>query len=64
METAQRPMPFLFNVVQFDPRFDATGEHMYFMAKGDCSKQNSPASNRDDYDILRVDKSLDPATPS
>ncbi len=57
-----RPMPFLFNVVQFDPRFDEGGEHIYFMAKGDCSKQNSPASNRDDYDILRVDKSLDPAS--
>jgi hypothetical protein len=54
----QRPMPFNFNTVQYDPRFDETGDHIYFLAKGDCSKQNSPAANRDDYDILRVDKSL------
>jgi hypothetical protein len=59
MGDCQRPKPFDFNVVQFDPRFDATGEHVFFMATGDCSKQNAPGvANRDDYDILRVDKSM------
>lgn len=58
----QRAMPFNFNIVQFDPRFDETGDHVYFMATGDCSRQNNPTSNRDDFDILRIDKSLDPAS--
>ena len=57
----KRPMPFNFNTVQFDPRFDETGDHIYFMAKGDCSRQNAGA-NRDDHDILRIDKSLDMAS--
>lgn len=62
-DDCQRPAPFNFNQVRFDPRFDEAGEHIYFLAAGDCSTQMNPGgSNREDIDILRVDKSLEPST--
>ena len=54
-----RPMPFNFNRVQFDPRFSPDGEHIYFLAAGDCSQHRPDnPTNRNDFDILRVRKDL------
>ena len=56
-----RQTPFNFNDLRFDPRFSPDAAYFYFLAAGDCSRQEM-LSNRDDFDVLRMDKSLDPAS--
>ncbi len=56
----QRPMPYNFNEVRFDPVFSDDAEFIYFLAHGDCARRasNDSPTNRDDYDILRVRRDL------
>ncbi len=60
-EDCARPAPFNFNDIYFDPKFDPSGDHIFILATGNCSLQ-SHATNRNDFDILRIDKSMDPAS--
>ena len=53
----QRMQPFNFTEVRFNPVFSANGDFFYFLAKGDCTKDEG-GSNRDDFDILRYDRDL------
>ncbi|MBU0551525.1 hypothetical protein KKF91_16180 [Myxococcota bacterium] len=54
----QRDMPFNFNEVLFNPFFGSSSDHFYFLAHGDCSRQDNPNFNRDDYDVFKVSKDL------
>lgn len=56
-----RPMPYNFIEVRFDPVFSPDSEWIYFLARGDCSRQasNENPTNRDDYDILRINRRLE-----
>ena len=48
-----------FNEVRFNPVFSADSEWIYFLAHGDCTQQIEPTSNRDDYDIFRMNRNLE-----
>jgi hypothetical protein len=53
-----REPPYDFtDVVQFNPRFSADGEWIYFLANGDCARREGN-SNREDYDIMRINRNL------
>lgn len=54
----QREMPLNFTEVLFNPHFGASSDHFYYLAHGDCSRQENPNFNRDDYDIFKVNKDL------
>lgn len=56
-----RPMPYNFIEVRFDPVFSHDSEWIYFLARGDCARQPSNANptNRDDFDILRINRRLE-----
>lgn len=55
-----RVMPYNFNEVRFDPVFSADSQWIYFQAHGDCSRRpsNENPINRDDYDIMRINRNL------
>lgn len=55
-----RQMPYNFNEVRFDPVFSSDSEWIYFLARGDCSRSqaNETPTNRDDFDILRINRDL------
>ncbi|MEE2756083.1 MAG: hypothetical protein VYA30_05460 [Myxococcota bacterium] len=48
-----------FNEVRFNPVFSSDSEWIYFLAHGPCSRRGDPPTNRDDYDILRVNRLLE-----
>ena len=50
---------FAFNEVRFNPVFSNDSEWIYFLVHGDCSRRGDPPTNRDDYDILRVNRALE-----
>lgn len=56
-----RAMPYNFIEVRFDPVFSEDSEWIYFLARGDCSRQqsNDTPTNRDDFDILRINSALE-----
>jgi len=57
----QRPAPFNYNTVAFDPRFSPDGDYIYFLATGNCSIQAGTA-NRTDTDVLRVNREVGAAS--
>ncbi len=57
MGECEREEPYNFNEVSFDPVFGPEGSHIYFLAKGDCTRQ-AGGSNRDDSDIVRLPRNL------
>ncbi len=52
---------YYFNEVRFNPVFSSDSEWIYFLARGDCSRRGDPPTNRDDFDILRINRNLDGA---
>ena len=44
-----------FNEVRYAPVFSRNSASVYFLARGDCSRRGNPPTNRDDYDVLRLD---------
>jgi hypothetical protein len=59
----QRPMPYTFNEVRFDPIFSEDANFIYFLAVGDCARRAADnPTNRDDHDILRIDRNLGEVT--
>jgi Tol biopolymer transport system component len=49
---------FAFNEVRFNPVFSQDSEWIYFLVHGPCSRRGDPPTNRDDYDILRINRNL------
>jgi len=61
-DSCVRAMPYNFSEVRFNPVFSEDSEWIYFMAHGDCSRRpggDNPPTNRDDYDILRINRRLE-----
>jgi hypothetical protein len=54
--------PYPFTSVLNEPRFSASGDHIYMLFGGDCSQRENPAANRRDYDVYRFSRDVS-ATP-
>ena len=49
---------YRFNEVRFNPVFSRDSNSIYFLVKGDCGRRGDPPINRDDFDILKMNREL------